>query len=68
MSEQNRMELMKVIINWLFDNKDAYQRVDTCKEYFKSYIYDVNGNYLIGGKEVSNFITAADMAIYNLSI
>lgn len=68
MSEQNRMELMKAIINWLFDNKDAYQRVDTCKEYFKSYIYDVNGNYLIGGKEVSNFITAADMAIYNSSI
>ena len=64
MSEQNRMELMKLIINWLFDNKDAYQRVNTCKEYFKPYIYDVDGNYLIGGKEISNFITGANQMIY----
>ena len=33
MSEQNRMELMKVIINWLFDNKDINSFEVKCKFY-----------------------------------
>lgn len=64
MTEKRTMQLKKAIIDWLFDNENAYQRINACTEYFKAYIYDSNGNYLIGGEEVNNFIINADKLIY----
>ena len=64
MSEKRTMELKKAIIDWLFDNKNAWQRTSACREYFRPYIYNADGNYLIGGEEVSDFITEADKLIY----
>lgn len=64
MSEKRAMELKKAIIDWLFDNKDAWQRVNACIEYFRPYIYNSDGNYLIGGEEVSEFIISANKLLY----
>ena len=64
MSEKRTMELKKAIIDWLFDNPNAWQRVLACIDYFRPYIYNSEGNYLIGGEEVSDFISSADKLIY----
>ena len=64
MSEKRTMELKKAIIDWLFANKNAWQRTNACRKYFRPYIYNADGNYLIGGEEVSDFITEADKLIY----
>ena len=64
MSEKRTMELKKAIIDWLFDNKNAWQRTSACREYFRPYIYNSDGIFLIGGEEVSDFITEADKLIY----
>ena len=58
------MELKKAIINWLFDNANAWQRINACCEYFRPYIYNNDGNFLIGGEEVYNFIIDAEKSIY----
>ena len=62
-----KRELKIAIINWLLDNENAWQRVNTCKEYFKPYIYKADGSYndLIGGKEVGKFISDADRLLYS---
>ena len=57
-------ELKKEIIKWLLENENKWQRLNSCKEEFRSYIYDNEGNYLIGGGDVSNFIKEADDLIY----
>lgn len=57
-------ELKKAIIDWLFENKNQWQRVNACHECFRQYIYTPEGNYCIGGKVVSDFISAADKLIY----
>ena len=57
-------ELKQAIINWLLENENAWQRTTACREAFRAYIYDADGNYLIGGENVSNFISAADKLIY----
>lgn len=44
------MELKKAIIEWLFDNPNQWNRVNSCVENFRAYIYDSAGNFLIGGK------------------
>ena len=64
MSEKRTMELKKAIIDWLFANKNEWQRTNACRGYFSPYIYNADGNYLIGGEEVSDFITEADKLIY----
>ena len=58
-------ELKKVIINWLLDNENKWQRVNTCTENFRNYIYDDSGNYIIGGEVVSDFIRSADKLLYS---
>lgn len=65
MSEAKVLELKKEIINWLFENKNEWQRVNACIEHFRPYIYKADGNYLIGGEEVSKFIKNADKLIYS---
>lgn len=57
-------ELKKAIINWLIDNENEWQRVNSCRNYFRWYIYNSDGNYLIGGKEVAEFISNADKLLY----
>ncbi len=57
-------ELKKEILNWLLEHENEWQRVNACNEVFRPYIYNAAGNYLIGGKIVSDFISAADKLIY----
>lgn len=51
-----RTELQKAITEWIFDNLNQWQLINSCIEHFRAYIYDSTGNYLIGGEDVSNFI------------
>lgn len=57
-------ELKREIINWLLDNEYKWQRINECHKAFRPYIYNSEGNYLIGGEEVSNFISEADELLY----
>lgn len=57
-------ELKKAILDWLLDNENEWQRVNACREKFRVYIYNEDGNYLIGGEVVSKFITDADKLLY----
>ena len=58
-------ELKASILNWLLANENQWMRVRACHEAFRQYIYDPNGNFIIGGKQVSNFITKADKLLYS---
>jgi len=51
-----RLALKKKIIEWIFDNINEFQIVNRCVDAFREYIYDKNGEYLIGGDDVSDFI------------
>lgn len=57
-------ELKEAIIKWLFEHENEWQRVNTCLREFKEYIYNAEGNSLIGGKAVTEFITEANKLIY----
>ena len=59
-----RMELKKAIIKWMLDNENRFQRINECMKEFKNYIYDSNGNYIIGGQEVSDFVIKCDKLLY----
>lgn len=59
------MELKAAILQWLLENENQWQRVNACTEAFREYIYSKNGNYLIGGEAVAEFIRAADKLIYS---
>lgn len=58
-------ELKKVIFEWLLENEDEWQRINACHKEFRPYIYDSDGNYLIGGEIVSKFIHDADKLLYS---
>lgn len=51
-----KTELKKVIITFIFDHEKEYQLNNATTNKFRPYIYTSEGNYLIGGEEVSNFI------------
>ena len=57
-------ELKKVIILWLLEHENEWQRVNACIEEYKNYIYDKKGNRLIGGENVLRFIKNADKLLY----
>lgn len=57
-------ELKKEIINWLLEHENEWQRVNACVEAFRPYIYNADGNHLIGGAIVSQFISEADKLLY----
>ena len=57
-------ELKRAIVNWLLDNKNTWNRVNECTKEFSQYIYNANGNYCIGGKEVAEFIREIDKILY----
>jgi len=52
-------ELKKQIINFIFANLNEFQINNATKAKFGPYIYDIQGDYLIGGKDVSEFISKA---------
>lgn len=60
-------ELRRAIINWLLDNENQWQRINSCVECFREYIYNSERNFLIGGEEVHDFICAADKLLYGKS-
>ena len=59
------LELMESILIWLLRNKNLFNRVNHCIDEYRNYIYDDNGSYLIGGKEVVNFIEKADKLLFS---
>jgi hypothetical protein len=53
------IELKKAIVNFIFENSKEFQIINATVNNFKLYIYDDKGNFLIGGKEISEFISNA---------
>lgn len=49
-------ELKNAIIKAVQANADDFQLVNNTVEHFRQYIYTKDGNHLIGGEEVYNFI------------
>lgn len=54
-----RTELKKAIIDFIFENEKEFQINNAVTEKFRAYIYDADGNFLIGGEDVSEFIYKA---------
>lgn len=52
-------ELKRAIVNFIFDNEKEFQIVNATMNKFSKYIYDIDGEYLIGGEVVSQFIDDA---------
>jgi hypothetical protein len=52
-------ELKQAIVNHIFDNKQVFGLHNFTTHTFHDYIYDREGEYLIGGKVVSEFIDKA---------
>lgn len=57
-------ELKKVIINWLLENENEFNRITACKKHFRQYIYDDKGKYIIGGLNTAQFIENTDKLLY----
>lgn len=57
-------ELKAAIFQWLLDNENRWQRVNACTEVFREYVYNKDGNYLIGGEVVVDFINKANKLLY----
>jgi hypothetical protein len=49
-------KLKDAIIKNVQENVNDFQLVNTVVDNFRAYIYDADGDYLIGGEKVSNFI------------
>lgn len=60
-----RKELKKAIIDYIFENEKEFQLTNSVTNKFRAYIYDADGNYLIGGEEVYDFIIEAIKLIKN---
>lgn len=60
-----RLELKKAIIDWLIDNEHRWLRVTECSKAFRQYIYDDDGEFIIGGEEVNIFIHLADELLFH---
>lgn len=60
-----RLALKKKIIEWIFNNINEFQIANRCVDAFREYIYDKNGNYLIGGDDVYEFIISEIALITN---
>ncbi len=52
-------KLKRAIIEWIFNNENEFQLVNTCHENFRQFIYTEKGDYCFGGGEVSDFIKDA---------
>ena len=54
-----RTELKKAIIDFIFEKEKDFQIHNAVTQKFRPYIYDPDGNFLIGGDEVYEFIKDA---------
>ena len=52
-------ELKRAIVNFIIDNEKEFQIHNETMVKFRTYIYDTEGEHLIGGDEVYNFISDA---------
>lgn len=52
-------ELKRTIVDYIFDNQDVFGLHNVTTDKFKAYIYNDEGNYLIGGEKVTEFIGQA---------
>lgn len=52
-------ELKKAIINFLLDNEKEFQLHNRTMDEFRLYIFNPQGEYIIGGKDVYDFIGEA---------
>lgn len=57
------IQLKKAIVDFMFENRLDFQIINNTHEHFREYIYTIKGEYLIGGREVSEFIHMADKLI-----
>ena len=57
------IELKKAIIDYMLENKAEFQLLNCTINKFRAYIYDTNGDYLIGGKDVINFIELSEKLV-----
>lgn len=48
--------LMKRIFNYVVDNRNDFQVLNAAVSEFRAYIFDDQGEYLIGGEQVHTFI------------
>ena len=58
-------QLKQGIINFIFENEKVFQLQSITIGNFKQYIYNSQGNYLIGGEEVAEFIGKAVKLLIN---
>lgn len=58
-------QLKQEIINFIFENEKVFQLQSITIGNFKEYIYNSQGNYLIGGKGVAEFIGKAVKLLTN---
>lgn len=60
------MELKRAILNWLINNQNLWNRLNGCKNEFRDYIYDKDGEFLKYGigREVSDFIEKAEKLLF----
>lgn len=58
------LQLKKEVLLWLLENENKWQRVNTCVNQFNSYIYNNEGDFLIGGARVYEFIKNADSLLF----
>ena len=54
-----KTELKKAIIDYIFEKEKDFQINNAVTQKFRPYIYDPDGNFLIGGHEVYEFIKDA---------
>lgn len=51
--------LQKAIMDWLFEHRELFGLKQGATQEFRAYIYDADGQYLIGGARVNGFISKA---------
>lgn len=52
-------ELKQAIVGYIFAHKDEFQLHNATVNEFRAYIYNEQGEYLIGGEKVAEFIDQA---------
>jgi len=60
-----KTELKKAIVNFIFENENVFGLHNHTTHKFRPYIYNADGEYLIGGEENSNFISDAIKLLKN---
>ena len=58
-----KADLKKAIVNFMLENAGEFQLVNATTAHFRQYIYTQNGDYCIGGEDVSIFINNAEKLI-----